>query len=212
MSSRAGTILRTERTQVGALDLALARAAGSIGFALLTWLGAWIRVPIPGTPVPVTLQTLAVLSAGGVLGARLGVCSQALYLGAGLAGLPVFAGPGSGWAYLTGPTAGYLAGFLPAAALVGWASGGRRRPGLGTLTLAACLGSVVVTLCGVLVLSLHLHGDVLAAAHQGAALFTPWDLAKAVAAAGAARVLRPARRFLDTCPEPGGWRSGRAGR
>jgi biotin transport system substrate-specific component len=85
------------------------------GFALITLLLAQVRVPLPYTPVPVTGQTFAVLLAGAVLGARRGCLSQAVYLGLGAAGLPVFAA-GS----LTGPTAGYLWSFPIAAFLLGW--------------------------------------------------------------------------------------------
>lgn len=85
------------------------------GFALITAVLAQLRVPLPFTPVPVTGQTFAVLLAGAVLGARRGFLSQALYLGLGAAGLPVFAG-GS----IISLTAGYLWSFPVAAFLLGW--------------------------------------------------------------------------------------------
>src|SRR2546426_1928885 len=68
------------------LERPAARLALICGFALLTWAGAKISVPLPGTPVPGTLQTLAVLLAGAVLGARAGAASQAAYLFMGVAG------------------------------------------------------------------------------------------------------------------------------
>jgi biotin transport system substrate-specific component len=80
---------------------------------------AKFAVPLPGTPVPLSLQTLAVTLAGAVLGARLGAASQVAYLALGIAGLPVFAA-GGGLAYLAGPTGGYLLSFPIAAALTGW--------------------------------------------------------------------------------------------
>lgn len=92
------------------------RVIGVVAFAAATALGARLALPIPGTPVPFTLQPLFVLLAGVVLGARLGAGSQALYLAAGLAGLPVFAA-GGGVAYLLGPTGGYLLAY-PAAAFI----------------------------------------------------------------------------------------------
>ena len=70
----------------------VAAAVGVVGFCLLTVLGAKIRVPLPGTPIPMTLQTAVVLFSGMALGARLGAASQVLYLLLGLVGLPVFAG------------------------------------------------------------------------------------------------------------------------
>lgn len=80
---------------------------------------AQFSVPVPGSAVPQSLQTLAVVVAGGLLGARLGATALLLYAAAGAAGLPVFADGASGAEHLTGATAGYLAGFVAAAALVG---------------------------------------------------------------------------------------------
>jgi biotin transport system substrate-specific component len=85
-------------------------------FALATALAAHIRVPLPFTPVPITLQTMVVILAGALLGPRLGAASQLTYLAMGIAGLPVFAA-GLGLPTLLGPTGGYLLAF-PAAALV----------------------------------------------------------------------------------------------
>ena len=92
----------------------------ALGAALLT-LAAKINLPLPY--VPMTLQTLAVLVIGAVYGWRLGCVTVAAYLTIAAIGLPVFAGPVGGLAPLTGPTAGYLAGFLAAAFTTGWLSG-----------------------------------------------------------------------------------------
>jgi biotin transport system substrate-specific component len=72
-----------------------------------------------GAPVPMTLQTLAVMLIGLTFGARLAVATVLLYLAQGAAGLPVFAGFAGGAQHLAGPTGGYLAGFLVAAGLIG---------------------------------------------------------------------------------------------
>src|SRR2546426_5615432 len=77
------------------LDRPAARLALVFGFALLTWAGAKISVPLPGTPVPGTLQTLVVLMAGAFLGARAGAASQATYIILGVGGPPGFARPGA---------------------------------------------------------------------------------------------------------------------
>ena len=98
------------------------KAAALAGFAVLTAVGARMSVPLPGTPVPFTLQPVAVLLAGLLLGPALGGASQLAYLAAGAAGLPVFAA-GGGLAYLAGPTGGYLMAFPAAAALAGWIAG-----------------------------------------------------------------------------------------
>lgn len=91
----------------------------TFGVALLT-LSAKVQVPF--WPVPMTLQTLAVMGIAAAYGSRLGVATIVAYLAAGLAGAPVFAGPIAGPAYFMGPTAGFLAGFVVIAALVGAAA------------------------------------------------------------------------------------------
>lgn len=100
------------------------RVGGIAAFALLTALGAFLRLPLPFTPVPVTLQTFFVLMAGVYLGGRDGAASQVAYLAVGAIGLPVFAG-GAGAAHLLGPTGGYLLAFPVAA----WIVGATVRPG-----------------------------------------------------------------------------------
>lgn len=86
------------------------------GVGVLT-ASAWVSVPF--YPVPLTLQTLAVLLVGGLLGPRLGVAAVTSYLALGLAGAPVFHNGLGGPALLAGPTGGYLVGFVPAAFLMG---------------------------------------------------------------------------------------------
>lgn len=91
-------------------------AAGIVCIAI----AARFSVAIPGTPVPQSLQTLAVLVVGAWLGLRLGALSTFLYAILGGAGLPIFADGASGMEHLRGPTAGYIAGFIIAAAWMGW--------------------------------------------------------------------------------------------
>ena len=191
-------ILRTDRTQISPGTLLTARLMGIGLFALLTWAAAWTRIPIPGTPVPMTFQTLAVLLSGAVLGPFRGAASQVLYLGLGLIGLPVFAGSGAGWAYLAGPTAGYLVGFVLASLFVGAMLGKQREPGILKLGLVVLAGSLIISCAGVLFLALYMGGNFWAALRQGALIFTPWDLLKVVAAAGGARLLLPIRRYLQS--------------
>lgn len=116
-------------------------AALALGFAALTGLAAQVRVPLPFTPVPITLQTFAVLLAGIALGGRAGGLSQALYVAIGLGGVPWFTGGGAGVGHLLGPTGGYLVGFVAAAAAVGYLTdrfaGARELPALlGILAVA----------------------------------------------------------------------------
>ena len=119
------------------------RALAVVTFALLTALGAYVAVPLPGTPVPVTLQTLAVILAGALLGPRLGAASQLTYLAAGAAGLPVFSAGRAGLLPLLGPTGGYLLAFPLAAYVVGWVAGTGRA---GTLRLALALAVGAATI------------------------------------------------------------------
>src|SRR5918994_6011094 len=119
-----------------------------LGSALLT-LSAKVQVPF--YTVPMTMQTLVVLLVGMAFGARLGIATVALYLAEGAVSLPVFAGTpekGIGLAYMTGPTGGYLLGFILAAALAGWIVE-RRRDAAG-LALAVVAGSVAIYAPGVL--------------------------------------------------------------
>jgi biotin transport system substrate-specific component len=160
-----------------------------VGFSLLTALLALVRVPLPFTPVPVTGQTLGVLLAGAVLGARRGFLSQVLYLVFGAAGLH-FAG-GS----LVGPTAGYLWSFPLAALAVGWMveHGAARR----SWTLAAALASAsaLILAAGALWLSISLQVSLREALLLGVAPFWLGDILKiAVAASLVSYLLRRSQR------------------
>ena len=96
----------------------------AIAGSLLMWVSAKIKVDFYPLPVPMTLQTLALFGIAAAYGMRLGVATLALYLIEGALGLPVFAGTpekGIGLAYMFGPTGGYLASYMIAAAIVGYA-------------------------------------------------------------------------------------------
>jgi len=111
-------------------------------------LAASAHIKIPFYPVPLTMQTLAVLAIGMTYGTRLGGATVLGYLAAGAAGAPVFAG-GAGIAYMMGPTGGYLLGFFVAAViLAGLAERGWTRT-FATTALAMLLGNVVIYLTGV---------------------------------------------------------------
>lgn len=90
-----------------------------IGLGAVCVLSVSSHIAVPLYPVPVTLQTLAVLLVGGVLGWRVGVAAVVAWLGLALMGAPVLANGGVGPAVFAGPTAGYLASFPIAAALAG---------------------------------------------------------------------------------------------
>src|SRR6266581_4297699 len=171
-------------------SLTLSRVTAVILGAAFVALAAQVAVPIPGTPVPVTLQPLAVLIVGGLLGPALGASSLVLYLLLGAAGLPVFTPIGlPGVARLIGPTGGYLLAYPLAAAIVGrlaTADPGRKR-GVGRLAIAALAGLILIHLGGLAQLVL-LTGSGAAALQLGTVPFLLSDLGKL---AIAVLILRP---------------------
>jgi biotin transport system substrate-specific component len=181
----------TSLTSVVARDRQLT-FVGVVGFAATMALAAQIAIPIPGTPVPFTLQPLAVVLAGIVLGPVAGATSMVLYILAGAFGLPVFSPIGApGILRLVGPTGGYLLAAPAAAAIAGLVS--RRLPAFSGRMLAAFLGIAALYLGGVAQLEL-LTGSLERAAAMGTMPFIVADLAKVVVAAvvtqsRAARVL-----------------------
>ena len=103
---------------------------------------AQIQVPLPGL-VPISLATFGVMMAGLLLGWKYGLLAVAVYVLLGAAGVPVFAGFRGGLAALTGPTGGYIVGYLPYAALAGlpgkkWQGSFRGRCGLLALGTVSC--------------------------------------------------------------------------
>ena len=154
---------------------------GIVGFAAAVAAASQIAIPIPGTPVPFTLQPMLVILAGMWLGPVAGAASMVLYLAAGAAGLPVFTPIGApGLARFFGPTGGYLIAY-PAAA---WVAGtlGRRASGIGGRWLAAAAGIVVIFLGGIAQLAI-LSSSIGRALQLGVTPFAALDLVKAFIAA-----------------------------
>ncbi|HKJ95392.1 MAG TPA: biotin transporter BioY [Gammaproteobacteria bacterium] len=137
--------------------------------------------PIPFWPVPLNMQTFVVLVLGMVYGPGLGAATVAAYLLEGAFGLPVFAN-GGGLAYFAGPTAGYLVGFVPAAAIAGTlARNGWTRTLAGAFA-SALLADALIFAAGVSWLAVYL-GDVAQALHAGLMPFLLGDLLKVCGAA-----------------------------
>src|SRR5256714_7672200 len=153
--------------------LIIRRVVAVVLGAALVAVAAQVSIPLPGTPVPMTLQPMAVLLVGGLLGGPLGALSMILYLAMGAAGLPVFTPtvPLIGVARLLGPTGGYLLAYPFAAYAVGALLTPGRRPGV-SLTpwvraaLAVLAGLVLIHLGGLAQL-LILTGSITAAARLG---------------------------------------------
>jgi len=115
----------------------------------LVLIGSWLiallsQMEIPLYPVPITAQTLGVLLTAALLGSHRGTFAVLSYLGQGALGLPFFAGGTAGFTRLTGPTGGYLVGFVVAAYVVGWLSerGWDRR--FATAAVAMLIGNVII--------------------------------------------------------------------
>jgi biotin transport system substrate-specific component len=150
---------------------------------------AHIAVPLGFTPVPVTMQTFAVLLLGLLFAPGPAFACMALYLAEGAMGLPVFSphGPG-GLAQLLGPSGGYLLAYPFAAPLAGWLF---RRGNRGFLAAigAASLASVLILAVGAGWLGFLTHAKLSVVFFQSVAPFLPGDAVKLLAAAGCASLL-----------------------
>ena len=165
---------------------------GIAGFAAAVAAASQIAIPIPGTPVPITLQPMLVVLAGLWLGPAAGAASMALYLAAGAAGLPVFTPFGApGIARLVGPTGGYLIAYPAAAYVTGVLA--RRTTTLGGRWLAAVAGVVLIFAGGISQLWL-LNGSLTRAVQLGV---TPFALLDGVKAFVAAAITRSRRSSTD---------------
>ncbi|MCU9850511.1 biotin transporter BioY [Defluviimonas sp. WL0024] len=139
------------------------------------------QIEVPFYPVPMTLQTLAVLSASLIVGFRRALGAMGIYLAAGALGMPVFAGGTGGIAILFGPTGGYLAGFVLAAAFCGLARDlGLTRANSGCIAVAL-IGAALVYPTGLLRLGAVVGWDK-PVLEWGLYPFVAGDLVKAVIA------------------------------
>ena len=156
-------------------------AIGILGFAVALALASQVAIPIPGTPVPITLQPLVVVLAGMWLGPIAGAASMILHLAAGAVGLPVFSPYGApGLARFFGPTGGYLLAY-PIAAFVAGAVSLRARSLLGRW-VAALAGTTVLLLGGLTQLAV-LTGSLSMALPLAVHPFVALDAVKALVAA-----------------------------
>lgn len=174
----------------------VARTAAEIVLgSLLVAICAHISIPLWFTPVPVTLQTFAVLFLGLFLSPRIAASAMVLYLIEGAAGLPVLSPIGhAGFLHLFGPTGGYLLSYPAAAALAGYL---RRRIGHGGFSpalLAGATASVLILVAGAAWFSILTHQSAGTVFTLAVAPFLPGDILKVIAAAGAATGLSRFRR------------------
>jgi biotin transport system substrate-specific component len=171
MTSLTTTLRQTKPSTIG----------WTIGFTLALAAAAQITIPIPGTPVPFTLQPLVVVLAGLMLGPVAGAASMLIYLAAGAIGLPVFSPVGvPGVARLFGPTGGYLIAYPLAAFTAGKLAGAHST--LLRRFLAACAGIALIFVGGIAQLTV-LTGSLTHAVRLGVTPFAPLDVVKAFIAA-----------------------------
>ena len=176
-------------------DMRGRHAVGIVAFAVAAAFSAQIAVPLPWTPVPVTLQPMIVILAGAMLGPRLGALAMASYVTFGGMGAPVFSNGGAGLGWLFGPTGGYLLAAPAAAFLVGMIAG---RSGQAWRLIAGLLGGVATMYVGgVLQLMAYTGLDVRTALMAGVVPFVIGDLIKIGFAFFAVLAVRTAAKGSD---------------
>lgn len=176
-------------------ELALGRRLTfMITFNALLIASAYIQMPLPFSPVPITAQTMAVLACGLFLGPVTGALTVLAYLLEGALGLPVFAGGTAGLAKIFGPTGGYLAGFVLAAFMVGYLSERIKAMSYFRLLLTLAAGSAMIFVTGLIGLAVFApEGNLL---EIGLYPFLPGAMVKIVVVASALSVYKKIRKSL----------------
>ena len=177
--------------------------------ALIAALGLPGALSIGGAAVPITFQTLGVMLAGAILGARKGTLSVLLFIALVAAGLPLLSGGRGGLGVFVGPSVGYLVGWLLGAAVIGWATARLlpRYPIVPALAWTALGGIVAIYLVGVPVFAL-ITGTPLDVALIGSTVFLPGDLLKVVVTV---LVAKGVHRAWPGLIEPRSWPWARSG-
>jgi biotin transport system substrate-specific component len=180
------TLTNTVLPRSSAITKALLITGGAIFLGAL----AQIAIPVPGSPVPVTGQTLGVLLLATAYGANMGAATFALYLAIGFAGAPVFAGHGHGIERLVGPTGGYLVGMLISSWVLGALAGRKWDQKLLSAITTMLIGDLIIFSFGLIWLHQYtgkdwawtfsagltpfIFGEVLKIAIAGTSLPTVW--------------------------------------
>ena len=138
----------TLRTAVGVEDSVVSKVGFVIGGVLFLGAMAQIAFPIPGSPVPVTGQTLGALLLGTAYGASLGFTTLIFYLIAGIAGAPLFTNHSSGINHLVGATGGYLVGMALAALVTGYFAGRKWDQKISTVIPTMVIGNLIIFTLG----------------------------------------------------------------
>ena len=181
--SQSVTQVATSRNR--ALEIAT-QIAVVVSASLFVALCARIYIPLPGTPVPLTVQNLGVLLVGLALGSRRGFAALALYLAEGAMGMPVFSPHGlGGVAQILGPTGGYLVAYPFVAALTGYIFE-RGKPTFARAGLASLAGEVLLFALGISWLYVYTH-SLAQALSFGLYWFISAEIIKVMLAAGSVR-------------------------
>ena len=179
MNPQAATLRLAVFPRTGLLTDVLLVLAGTA----LVSLAAQVSIPLPFTPVPITGQTFAVVLVGASLGAIRGTSSLLLYWLIGIAGAPVYAEQQSGWETFTGPTGGYIVGFVVAAAVTGYLAERRWDRKLSSSIAAMLTGNVIIYLIGLPWLAVVLNTGLEKTLELGLYPFVPGDVFKLYLAA-----------------------------
>lgn len=160
-------------------------------FAALTAVCSFISVPLPFTPVPVNLATLAVFLAGGLLGWRYGTLSQAVYVLLGSVGVPVFHNFTGGLGIIMSPTGGYIIGYITAAFLTGFLIQHLGSEKLRHLISSMVAGLASCYLLGTIWFMILTHTGLIASLTACVIPFLPGDALKIIAACILIKKLKP---------------------
>lgn len=163
---------------------AVQKAALVVGGSLFVALCAQLSIPLPFTPVPLTMSNFGVLLVGLALGSRGGFAALALYLAEGAMGLPVFSGGAAGALWLIGPTGGYLIAYPFAAFVAGWIAERGNRTFV-RFTMATMVAEIVIFAGGLSWLAVMAHAGMTQAAQFGLYPFLFAEVIKIMGAAGA---------------------------
>ncbi|HEU4635332.1 MAG TPA: biotin transporter BioY [Edaphobacter sp.] len=191
--STSSTLATPARSMVSSLP---GRAAIVLSATLFVAACAHVSIPLPFTPVPLTLQNLAVLLVGLVLGPAAGFSAMVLYLAEGAMGLPVFNPAGTGGVLqLLGPTGGYLLAYPLVALIAGWAFRSLPLKSLyGRAAVAGVLATTVLFAAGSFWMAHLLHLGAVAVWTMAIAPFLPGEIVKIASAAGIAASIHSWRR------------------
>ena len=165
-------------------------------FAAIICVSAVITIPLPFTPVPITLQVMTICIAGAVLGYKKGVIAVGIYILLGFIGIFVFSGMKSGPAVLFGPTGGYILGFLPMTFLIGFLAcnliKSENRISIKCIKyfIVMFLGLIVLYIFGTIQLMFIAHLNLMAALGTAVIPFLGFDIAKIVLATAISYFIR----------------------